>query len=70
MAFASEKVRSTAIEAQEFPDLSGRYEVSSVPKIVVNEVYDFVGGLPEPQFVDSVLSAIGKDPSDGQGVLT
>ena len=67
MAFASDKVRSTAIEAQEFPDLSGQYEVSSVPKIIVNEVYDFVGGLPEPQFVDSVLSAIREDPLGGQG---
>lgn len=58
MALASEHIRSTAVEAREFPELSGHYEVSSVPKIVVNETFEFVGGYPEPQFVELVLSSV------------
>ena len=58
MALASDKVRSTAIAAQEFPELSGHYDVYSVPKIVINDQYAFAGGYPEPQFVDLVLHAV------------
>src|SRR5260370_495011 len=37
MALASPRVRSTSVEAQEFPELARRYEVSAVPKILLNE---------------------------------
>ena len=55
MALASPGIRSTCIESDEFADLSGRYQVFMVPKMVVNEVYDFTGALPEVQFVTRVL---------------
>jgi predicted DsbA family dithiol-disulfide isomerase len=58
MALMSDRVRSTSIEANEFPELSGKYDVHAVPKIVVNDKFDFTGGLPEQQFVDAVLRAI------------
>jgi hypothetical protein len=61
MALASEQVRSVAIEAQEFPELSRRYQVYSVPKIVINDAFEFVGGLPEPQFVDTIVGAVTGD---------
>lgn len=48
-----------SIEAGEFPDLAGRYNVRAVPKIVVNDRYEFTGALPESQFVDTVLSGPG-----------
>src|SRR5947207_1897030 len=35
MAVASDKVGATAIEANEFPDLSRAYRVAAVPKIVI-----------------------------------
>lgn len=71
MALASDRIRSTSIEAREFPELSGHYEVSSVPKIVVNETLDFVGGYPEPQFVDLVLSSvIGGETAKQEGEST
>ena len=71
MALASERVRSTSVEAQEFPELSGHYEVSSVPKIVVNDSLTFTGGYPEPQFVDLVLSAVkGEEPTSDGGETT
>jgi hypothetical protein len=58
MAVASDRVRATAIEATEFPDLSRAYRVSAVPKIVINERVQFEGALPEPQFLAAVLEAV------------
>ena len=57
MAVASERVRATAIEATEFPDLSRAYRVMAVPKIVINDRVQFEGALPEPQFLEKVLEA-------------
>jgi predicted DsbA family dithiol-disulfide isomerase len=57
MAVASDRVRATAIEATEFPDLSRAYRVSAVPKIVMNDRVQFEGALPERQFLDAVLRA-------------
>ena len=59
MSVASDRVRSTAIEATEFPDLSRAYRVSAVPKIVINDRVQFEGALPEPQFLEAVLRAAG-----------
>jgi Thioredoxin domain len=56
MALANPGIRSTCIESDEFAVLSGRYQVMMVPKMVVNEVYDFSGALPEPKFVTQVLT--------------
>ncbi len=57
MAIASDKVRSVAIEATEFPELSRAYQVMAVPKIVMNDRVQFEGALPEAQFVDAVVRA-------------
>jgi hypothetical protein len=62
MALVSPRVRSTSIESREFPELAGHYEVYAVPKIVVNDTFEFTGGLPEPQFVDAILSGLGGGP--------
>jgi hypothetical protein len=58
MAVASERVRATAIEANEFPDLSRAYRVMAVPKIVINERVQFEGALPEREFLAAVLEAV------------
>ena len=58
MAIASERVTATAIEATEFPDMAQAYQVSGVPKIVINDRVEFMGALPEPQFLDAVLQAV------------
>ena len=55
MALASEKVRAVVVEANEFPELSQRFQVQGVPRTVVNRSGSFVGALPEPMFVDSVV---------------
>ncbi len=58
MAMENEKVRVTTVEAQEFPELSRKHSVMSVPKVVVNGADGFVGALPEEAFVEKVLSAL------------
>ena len=58
MAIASDRVTATAIEATEFPDMAQAYQVSGVPKIVINDRVEFMGALPESQFLDAVLQAV------------
>lgn len=59
MAVASDRVRTTAIEATEFPDLSRAYQVMAVPKVVINDRVHFEGALPEAEFLGAVLQAVG-----------
>ena len=61
MAAASDRVRATAIEATEFPDLSRAYSVTAVPKVVINDRVQFEGALPEREFLDAVLQAASGD---------
>jgi len=58
MSVASERVRSTVIEATEFPELSRAYQVMGVPKIVINDRVQFEGALPEHDFLSAVLQAV------------
>jgi glutaredoxin-like protein len=59
MAIESEMVKGDMVEATEFPQLSNRYVVSAVPKVVINEEVDFEGALPEKSYLDKVLEAAG-----------
>jgi predicted DsbA family dithiol-disulfide isomerase len=54
--FAVESLRVTAdvVEIGEFPDMMQRYQVSGVPKIIVNDTIEFVGA----QTVDVFLAAV------------
>lgn len=63
MSIASDRVRSECVEANEFPELSQRYQVMAVPKIVINDRVEFEGAIPERDFVNAVLQAVG--PQDG-----
>jgi len=63
MAIESDKVRGDMIEATEFPHLSNHYNVGAVPKIVINDVVDFEGALPEPVYLEKVLEAEGRELS-------
>ena len=58
MSIASDRVRSECIEATEFPELSQRYQVSAVPKIIINDRVEFAGAIPESDFVNAVLQAV------------
>jgi predicted DsbA family dithiol-disulfide isomerase len=61
LAVESERVTGDVIEAMEFPDLARRYMVRGVPKIVINETTEFVGALPEAQYVDHLKAAVKKN---------
>jgi hypothetical protein len=63
MAIASPRVTAQCIEANEFPDLSQRYRVMAVPKIVINDRVQFEGAIPEKDFLGAVLQAV----DGGQG---
>jgi len=60
MAVESERVTADVIEATEFPDLARRYGVRGVPKIVVNDSVEFVGALPEADYLMHVKAAVGE----------
>ena len=67
MAVASTRVTAECIEATQFPELSERYRVMAVPKIVINDRVEFEGALPEAQFLSAVLQAVedaGDEPGD------
>ena len=55
MAAANPNITADAIEATEFMDLSRKYRVTGVPKTIVNETIEIMGGLPEKTFVRAVL---------------
>jgi len=56
MAFANPHITAYAVEATEYPDLARRYRVTGVPKTVVNDTVEILGGLPEPDFVAQALA--------------
>jgi hypothetical protein len=56
-AIENELIRADAIEATEFPELSGLYRVYAVPKTVINGEASIEGALPEAFFLDRVLEA-------------
>lgn len=70
MSLVSPRVGSTSIESGEFPELAGHYEVYAVPKIVVNDAFEFTGSLPEPQFVETIMRAVNGEeaslPASGE----
>ncbi|BAS28242.1 protein disulfide oxidoreductase [Limnochorda pilosa] len=56
-AIESPRVRADMVEATEFPDWAGKYNVYGVPKTVINDVEEIEGALPEEMFVDALMRA-------------
>ena len=54
-AFVNPNITGEMIEANEYPELSQKYNVYAVPRVVMDDDYFFEGALPEPQFVQEVL---------------
>ena len=65
LAVENPLVRASCVEATEFMDLAQRFNVTGVPKTVVNESIEILGALPEDQFVRLVVGAPDQD-GDGQ----
>ena len=58
LAYESDSIRADMVEISEFTHLAHKYDVFSVPKVVINEVIQFEGVLPEPAFVSKVMEAV------------
>jgi len=54
----SDLVTSDMVESAEFPHLTQKYNVSSVPKVIINEDIQFEGALPEKEFVENVMKVL------------
>lgn len=53
-ALENPNIEADMIEAQTFFDLSEKYNVSSVPKIVINDKFEFVGNQPLETFIEEI----------------
>ena len=68
MAFANPKITAYAVEATEFPDLARRYQVTGVPKTVVDvtgasgDPIEILGALPPDDFVSQSLASFSDKP--------
>lgn len=58
LAVAFPQITADAVEADEFPELSRKYNVTGVPKVVINDRIEFSGAVPESLFADAVLRAV------------
>lgn len=61
MAMENDLIRADMVEATEFPELSDKYGVMSVPRIIINEDHYFEGAMPEQVFLLAALNALGED---------
>ena len=62
LAAENPNIHATCVEATEFMDLSRRFNVTGVPKTVVNDTVEILGALPEDQFVRTIVGApVGGD---------
>jgi glutaredoxin-like protein len=57
LAIENLNITADMVESIEFPHLANRYSVMAVPKTVINDKIEFVGALPEEQFIEYVLRA-------------
>ena len=58
MAVESGKVTSFVVEASEYPDLVRKYQVSGVPKTMVNGTVEILGARPEEDFIRTAVGAL------------
>jgi glutaredoxin-like protein len=58
-AFLTKQITSDMVEAIEFPHLAQRYEVSGVPRSVINENHFIEGAVPEKDFALRIVEAAG-----------
>jgi len=56
LAMLNDNIKSEMIEAQTFSDMSVKYKVSGVPKIIINEDIELVGNHPIEIFLEKIES--------------
>jgi len=71
IAFSNPHITAFAVEATEFPDLASRYQVTGVPKTIVNvseesgasgEAVEILGALPPDEYVSQALASFSDKP--------
>lgn len=61
-AIENDLIHADMIEIDEFPHLAQKYNIMGVPKVVINEQNEFLGVLPEENFLQQIL--LVQRPSD------
>ena len=67
MALLNPRITADVIEANEFPELSERFNVMGVPKTVVNETTEILGALPPDMFIEQALAGVAARTADQPG---
>jgi len=60
-AIASSNINATIIEAEEYQDLSQRYDVRGVPRTVINDKEAIEGAVPVGILLDKILEVANPD---------
>lgn len=58
LALESDLITGEMIESSEFPILIQKYNVMSVPRVIINDKVDFEGALPEKDFVQNLMKVL------------
>ncbi len=58
LAMLNENIIADMVEATEFQELSMKYQVQGVPKTVINDSWDVVGGVPPQALMEKVRLAL------------
>lgn len=62
VALESPRISAEVIEANEFPELSQRYQVRGVPTTIIDEKMSFAGSVPDDLLVDTIERVIQSSP--------
>ena len=57
LALLNKNIEAEMIEAQTFSEISDKFNVSSVPKIVINDQYELIGNQPIEAFLKEIERA-------------
>lgn len=61
LALASDKITADVVEATEFPELAGRYQVYGVPRTVINDVVHIEGAVPETALIAELMKVLDEN---------
>ena len=54
LAFENKNIKADMVECTVFPNEASKYNVSGVPKIIINEKYELVGNQPITAFLETI----------------
>jgi alkyl hydroperoxide reductase subunit AhpF len=60
-AFLNDNIRADMIEISQFPELAQKYNVTGVPKTIINKLYSFEGALPAGNVYLEILRAVSPE---------